>query len=210
MYQLHKETRHASSRRQIDILGARNGVLLLTRQRFRSVMEVSSVNFELKSEAEQDVLIETYQSFLNAISCPLQFLIRTRELDMDKYLRDLGERLSSEREAIYRSQLKNYALFIHSLIETNKILTRNFYVVIPYDGAPATDFSVATEHIAITADIVRRGFRRLGMQCRDLSSVDVLDLFYSFYNPRLAKIQPLSSQAISLLHASFIRSESAS
>jgi hypothetical protein len=196
MYQLHKETRHASSRRQIDILGARNGVLLLTRQRFRSVMEVSSVNFELKSEAEQDVLIETYQSFLNAISCPLQFLIRTRELDMDKYLRDLGERLSSEREAIYRSQLKNYALFIHSLIETNKILTRNFYVVIPYDGAPATDFSVATEHIAITADIVRR--------------VDVLDLFYSFYNPRLAKIQPLSSQAISLLHASFIRSESAS
>ena len=130
---LQKSKSKADARTQIDIEGVRDKVLILPNNNYRAVLDVSSVNFELKSEDEQDILIDTFESFLNSVGCPLQILIRTREIDMDKYLDDLGERLATETEEIYKSQLLNYDEFIRSLIKTNKILTRSFYVVIPYD-----------------------------------------------------------------------------
>ena len=83
---LQKSNRKASARDQIDIQSVKNGVLILPGNKYRKVLSVSPVNFELRSEDEQDAIIDTYESFLNSLGHPLQILIRTRELDMDKYL----------------------------------------------------------------------------------------------------------------------------
>ena len=207
MYLLQKSKSKTSARQQIDIDGVKDGILLLPRNQYRAVLQVSSVNFELKSEDEQDALIETYESFLNSIGCPLQILIRTREIDMDKYLTELDERLGSEQEAIYREQLENYNVFIRSLISTNKILTRHFYVIVPYSPTHKMDFELIREQLGITVDIVNKGLSRLGIHGRELSSLEVLDLFYSFYSPEQAKIQPLTEQALQLVHSSYLQKE---
>src|ERR1035437_4113699 len=102
-----KRKTKASSRSQIAIDGARDGILILSNNQYRAILQVSSLNFELKSEDEQDAIIETYERFLNSVGTSLQILIRTREIDMDKYLEDLRERLGSETESIYRHQLEN-------------------------------------------------------------------------------------------------------
>jgi len=207
MYLLQKSKNKTSSRRQIDINGVKDGVLMLPGNKYRMVLQVSSLNFELKSEEEQDVLIDTYESFLNSVGSPLQILIRTREIDMDKYLSELGEHLSNETEAIYKTQLQNYDEFIRSLITTNKILTRHFYVIVPYNAPPRTDFELVQEQLNLTVDIVSKGLGRLGMHAKELTSLEVLDLFYSFYSPEQAKIQPLTEQALQLLHTSYMQQE---
>ena len=205
MYLLQKSKSKTSSRRQIDINGVKDGVLMLPGNKYRAVLQVSSLNFELKSEEEQDVLIDTYESFLNSVGSPLQILIRTREIDMDKYLSELGEHLSNETETIYKTQLQNYDEFIRSLITTNKILTRHFYVIVPYDASSKLDFELVKEQLGLTVDIVSKGLGRLGMHAKELTSLEVLDLFYSFYSPEQAKIQPLTEQALQLLHASYMQ-----
>jgi hypothetical protein len=201
-----KSTKKASARRQIDIKGVRDGVLLL-RNEYRVVLEASSVNFELMSEAEQDALIETYESFLNSLPSPIQILVRTRELDMDKYLADQKARLEREEEKVYQDQIKNYADFIRGLVSNNKILTRHFYVVVPYASKGEDDFEVAKEQLSIRADIVAKGLMRMGMHSRKLSSLEILELFHSFYNPAQAKAQPIKEQVAHLLNSSFIRGE---
>jgi len=207
---LQKSNRKASARHQIDIRGVKDGVLMLPHNRYRAMLSVSSVNFELKSEDEQDAIIETYESFLNSVGCPLQILIRTREIDMDKYLADLDERLAGESEFIYRQQLQNYNEFIRSLIVTNKILTRHFYVIVPYDAIGKMEFDGIKEQLDLRVDIVRRGLARLGMQSRELPSLEVLDLFYSFYSPKQAKLQPLTQRALELLHTGYVQKKSKS
>jgi hypothetical protein len=207
MYLLQKSKSKASSRQQIDIKGVKDGVLMLPGNHYRMVLQVSSLNFELKSEEEQDALIDTYESFLNSIGSALQILIRTREIDMDKYLGELAERLDGEIETIYRAQLINYDEFIRSLITTNKILTRHFYVIVPYDAPSKTDFEMTQEQLNLKVDIVSKGLSRLGMHSRQLSSLEVLDLFYSFYSPEQAKIQPLTEQALQLIHTSYMQKE---
>jgi hypothetical protein len=204
VFALAKSKTKTSSRGQIAIKGVRDNILLLPNDQYRAVLHVSSLNFELKSEEEQDAIIDTYESFLNSVGSNLQVLIRTREIDMDKYLEELTQRLDGESESIYRKQLKNYDEFIRSLITTNKILTRHFYVVIPYTAGHKADFELIKEQLNLKVDIVAKGMTRLGMHTRQLSSLEILDLFYSFYNPAKSKIQPLTDQALQLIHTALI------
>jgi hypothetical protein len=198
VYIFRKNKTKASSRKQIDIKGVRDGVLILPNNKYRLALELSSINFELKSEAEQDALIDTYQSFLNSLATSLQIIVRVRELDMDKYLEDVKARGEQETEDIYKQQTDNYCNFVRTLITKNKILTRHFYVVLPYDQKEK-DFEVVREQLTLSADIVTKGLARMGMQARTLDSLEILDLFYSFYSPPGAKRQPLKSQTLQLL-----------
>jgi len=202
-----KRKTKASSRSQIAIDGARDGILILPNHQYRAILEVSSLNFELKSEDEQDAIIDTYESFLNSVGSSLQILIRTREIDMDSYLSDLRSRYEGETEQIYRDQLVYYDEFIRSLIQTNTILTRHFYIVVPFSASGKTDFELVKEQLSLTVDIVEKGMMRLGMHARHLTSLEALDLFYSFYNPAQAKVQPLTERALSLIHTALTKGE---
>ncbi len=203
MFKLQKLSRRGKAREQIAIRQVRDGVLELANYQYRLILEVSPVNFELKSEAEQDGIIDTYESFLNSVGYPLQILIRTREIDMDKYLAGIKTRLDKETEEVYVSQLDNYDEFIRSLITSNKILTRKFYIIVPHSGSGKEDFELVKEQLNLAEDIVTKGISRLGMSARRLSSLEVLDLFYSFYSPEQSKIQPLTEQAIQMMADAF-------
>ena len=204
MFALQKSKSKTSARHQIAIKGVRDGILILPNNEYRAILQVSSLNFELRSEEEQDAIIDIYESFLNSVGSSLQILVRTREIDMDKYLADLGERLDDEKEEIYRTQLQNYDEFIRSLITTNKILTRHFYIIVPYKPTGRADFDLIREQLNLKLDIVAKGMTRLGMHSDQLTSLEALDLFYSFYSPAQAKIQPLTEQALQMIRTALV------
>lgn len=203
---LRKSNKKASTRKQINIKGVKDSILILPNHEYRAVIEVSSLNFELKSEDEQDALIDTYEGFLNSLPCPIQIVIRIRELDMTKYLSDLSVRLEDEKEDIYIEQLNNYSEFVGNLVADNRILSRHFYIVLPFN-ARGGDFEAAKEQLTINADIVNKGLMRLGMHTRRLGSLEILDLFHSFYNPEQAKRQPITESVLRLVSSSYVQGE---
>jgi len=195
MFQSQQVKNKGSARSQIGIKEIRDNILVLSDNSYRSILSVSSLNFELQSEEEQDVLIDNFQSFLNSLTIPLQILIRIRELDIEKYLENIHESCSNETEEIYLEQMKNYSKFIRKLISGNKILSRKFYVVIPYDNKAVSEFYIAKEHLLLEQEIIIKGMEKIGMSARQITGLEILDLFYSFYKPDQAKTQPLA-QAI--------------
>ncbi len=204
MSALQKSNKKQSSRQQINIKGVQDGVLMLPGDQYRVILEASAINFELKSDDEQDAIIEAYQSFLNSLSCPVQILARIREMDMQQYLDNFRQASAQEKEPIYRDQINNYAEFVQSLVNTNKILSRRFYVVIPHTDYYGDGFEAVHEQLLLNSDIVGKGLSRLGIQTRQLSSLEVLDLFYTFYNPQQAKRQPITEQTLRLLKDSYL------
>ena len=197
MWLLTKSNSKVSSRRQIEIKEVKDGILVLPNNEYRMVTETSSVNLELKSEDEQDVLIDSFQNFLNSLSIPLQILIRVREVDIDSYLEKIQKEKQHEKEKMYKLQIDNYTEFVSKLVSGNKILQRRFYVVIPYKNLDhAKDFSVIKEHIHLQKDLVVRSLKKLGMKTKVLDSLEVLDLFYGFYNPTQLKTQELKNQIL--------------
>ncbi len=188
-----------SSREQIAIKGVRDGILSLPGKKYRAVLEVSPVNFALKSEEEQEVVIDNYQRFLNSLSMPIQIIMRARAVDMDQYTASWREKAKNEKNPIYKKQIEDYTEFVDKLVTDNSILTRKFYVVVPDTVAKkqdaSTDADLVRQRILLNCDIVAKGLNRLGMQTRMLESLEVLDLFYTFYNPKRAKVQPLTNLA---------------
>ncbi len=193
-----------SSSSQVDIRDISGGILKLSNNKYRQVMATSSINFELKSEDEKDALIDTFESFLNSIGFPIQLLIRTREIDIDDYLNSLNLRLDEEPEEIYKAQLISYRKFISTLISSNKILSRQFYVVIPYDDIKNIGIASIRDQLSIRADIVSKNLSRLGIITKQLGSIEVIDLFYSFYSPERSKTQPLSQKALDVMGSEFV------
>lgn len=195
-----------SSRRQIAIKEVRDGILILPNNEYRLILETSSVNFELKSDEEQDVLIDGFENFLNAIPCKLQILVRVREVDIDRYIEDIGNTKNHEKETIYKNQIANYCDFIKNLVSGNKILSRKFYIVVPYtNGEKTHDMKLIKEHLYLNREIVMRGLEKLGMKARELDSIEVLNMFYSFYNPGSVKTQELTGQTVhALLQHSYV------
>lgn len=188
---------NGSARSQIGIREVRDNILVLSDNRYRMILATSSLNFELQSEAEQDALVDTFQSFLNSLTNSIQIIIRVRELDIERYLEEFEASRASETLPVYQKQMAHYSDFIRKLVAGNKILSRKFYVVIPYDNKDNNDFATIKEQLTLEQEIISKGLEKLGMTARPLGSLEILNLFYSFYQPDKAKIQPLTKAIIS-------------
>ncbi len=194
MWLLKKSLNKISSRNQIAIKEVRDGILVLPKNEHRLVIETSSVNFELKSEAEQDVLIDSFQTFLNSLPSQLQILIRIREVDIDQYVDSIDLLKETEDEKQYLEQINDYTQFIRQLVSGNKILSRKFYIVLPYKPeTKGNTFELAQAQLNLTQDMVIKALEKLGMKARKLDSLEVLHLFYSFYNKGQIKTQELTN-----------------
>src|SRR3990172_12184012 len=190
----------ASSRVQIRIKEVRDGVLVLPNNKYRMILETSSVNFELKSEDEQDVIIDSFQNFLNSLPGTVQILIKVREVDIEEYIENFLRENNHEKSKVYKDQLNNYAIFIKKLVSGNKIMTRSFYIIIPHQPTDGkNDFAVVKEQLKLNADIITRGLDKLGMKTRVLGNIEILNLFYGIYNPNHLKTQPLNENSFKTL-----------
>lgn len=203
MFKLPKLNRKESSRLQMAIKGVEDGVLMLPNDEYRIIVETASINFHLMSEQEQDAIVDIYEAFLNSLSFPIQIVQKVRALDLDEYLDGFERKREAEKVEIYKRQIDGYIDYVKSLVKTNKILARQFYVVIPYRTKGKENMTTAREHLANRLAIVEKGLGNSGIKCRLLNSLEILDLFYSSYSPKDAKQQPLTRQTMDLLQKSY-------
>ena len=122
----------------IEISDIKDGVLILKNGGLRRVLMVAGVNFDLKSEEEQNSLLYSFQSFLNSLSFSLQCLIHSRKLNVEEYLLRLQEREKIEPNELLKNQVSEYQAFIKTLVSQNAIMQKSFFVVVPYDPIQLT------------------------------------------------------------------------
>lgn len=120
----------------VPVKEVRNGVIILKEGGYRGVLMCSSVNFALKSEDEQKAVIGGFQTFLNTLDFSVQIVIHSRRMDIRPYLALLEERTDSQATELMRIQVREYMQFIKNFIEGSDIMTKLFYVVVPYEPAP--------------------------------------------------------------------------
>lgn len=203
MFTLPKLNKKGSSRHQIAIKGVEDSVLILPNDEYRVIIETSSINFHLMSESEQDAVVDIYQAFLNSLSFPIQIVQKVRALDLDDYLQGFEAKKEKESIDVYKNQIDSYTKYVKSLVKTNKILSRQFYIVIPYQAKGKEGIEVAREQLANRLAIAEKGLGNVGIKTRLLNSLELLDLFYSSYNATDAKQQPLTQQTIDLLQKNY-------
>ena len=122
-----------SSQSLINLSQIKKGVIILKNGSLRSVLEVSGINLDLKSEDEQNVILTSWRNLLNNLDFSLEIIIHSRRLNIDPYLNFLQERISQEQTELLKIQGEDYYSFIKGLVTENNIMRKKFYLVVPYD-----------------------------------------------------------------------------
>jgi type IV secretory pathway VirB4 component len=122
----------------VPIKEVRDGVVILKDGGLRMVLMASSINLALKSADEQEAVIAQFQDFLNSLEFTVQFFVESRKLDIRPYVAILEERMSSELDDLMKLQIREYIAFIRDFTDRANIMSKNFFIVVPYDPALIT------------------------------------------------------------------------
>jgi len=199
-----------STQQFVDIEDIKDGVIVLKSGGLRRVVMVGGTNFELKSEEEQNIIIGSYQNFLNTLDFSIQIIIHSRRLNIDAYLKMLSERQDQEPNELLKNQIAEYVEFIRSFVSQNEIMTKTFFVVVPYDGIDISqiakkgilskipffakkeqdktnqeiDFGERLTQLNQRTDQVVVGLEQIGLRAVSLNDEELIELFYNLYNPQ--------------------------
>lgn len=190
----------------VEIEDIKNGVVILKNGSLRSVLMVSGINFELKSEEEQNVITYAYQNFLNTLDFSVQFIVHSRKMNIENYLNKLRERQDQETNELLKNQISEYIEFVRSFVELNAVMAKTFFVVVPYDPVtipgggkrlfgflkfgsraktPVLEQTLEQKISQLNQRVeqVVNGVNQIGLRVVVLNDEELIELFYNLYNP---------------------------
>lgn len=205
-----------STQRYLKIADIKKDTVIMKDGTLRAVLMVSSINFALKSEDEQQAIIGGYVSFLNNIDFPLQVVVQSRELNIAGYLDSMRKKANEQTNELLKNQTLQYIDYIGQLVSLGKIMNKHFYIVVPYN--PLSDkrkgfwqsiieafrpidvinlkeerFIHLKKQLDSRVDSISSGLTSMGLNVATLDTQGLIELFYNSYNQETAANQPLDS-----------------
>lgn len=201
-------TKSETTQNFVPIQEIRDGVIILRNGGMRSVILASSLNFALKSADEQSSILMQFQNFLNSLDFPIQIFIQSRKLDIRPYVALLEGRYKEQVTELMKIQVREYIEFIKTFVENTSIMSKSFFVVIPYDppiigagknplanllskkdSSGSKDMSADEQfrsyrsQLEQRVSVVEQGLVRCGVRAAELGTEEVVELFYKLFNP---------------------------
>lgn len=212
-------TNQSTTQKSLLFSEIRDGMIIMADGSFRSVIACESINFDLMSNREREGIEFSYQNFLNSLNFDIQIYIRSKRVDIAPYLDKLAGIRRSQDNMLLGVLMDDYIGFIEALAEEANIMDKSFYIVVPYSPAPTGEklvekgkgffsqfapkqaanitridgatYQKAKEEIASRSDAVMSGLYQIGVQCAQLTTKELGELYYNVYNPDTAVNQPL-------------------
>ncbi|HEC20930.1 MAG TPA: hypothetical protein ENI70_00245 [Candidatus Peregrinibacteria bacterium] len=214
------QAKTASTQRFLKIAEIKDDTIVLKNGGARAVLQTSAVNFNLKSEEEQNSLVYAFQSFLNTLEHPVQILIRSKKLDIDRYIDNLKEIGEKQVNPLLQKQTLEYAEYISKLVEYADIMEKKFYVIVPANTVGVTpqklnfiqrflesihpqdtvskiftrhkEFENLRKILSQRVNIVKQGLEGCNLRVTRLKTQELIELFYQFHNPVTSREQKIS------------------
>lgn len=194
----------------VPIKEIRDGIVVLEDGTLRAILMASAVNIALKSVEEQQATIMQFQGFLNSIEFPVQISVQSRRQDIKPYLMTLERRVQQQEEELLRLQTKEYIEFIRWFTDSVNIMSKKFYVVVPYSGGllnaqtaqkkgffstlfggqnkkqqelGSSAFEEQRSQLEQRVAIVKSGLSRFGVRSEQLNTEQAIEVYYNIFNP---------------------------
>ena len=210
-----KKNPAVSTQTYLRIAEIRDDTVVLKNGGLRTVLRVSSINFNLKSEEEQNSIVYSYQGFLNTLEHPIQIVVRSKKLDIDNYLEKLRKIGEKQTNPLLQTQTYEYVEYIAKLVEYADIMEKDFLVIVPLDpvraqqpnvlqkffqGMNAKDsytaikqrhdeFEQLKKTLAQRVSSIKVGLENCGLKAAELTTRELIELFYNIYNPTVARYE---------------------
>lgn len=202
-------TKAKATQEFVPIEEIRDGIIVLKNGGLRAVIMVSSINFALKSEDERKAIIYQFQNLLNSLDFSVQIVVQSRRLDIRPYLALLETREKEQTNELMQIQIREYIGFIKTFTENVNIMTKHFFIIIPYtpaiiqgktgnfkfpglgkknknkteNGKVEKKFEENLTQLEQRIAIIEQSLASMGVRGVTLKTEEVVELFYKTFNP---------------------------
>lgn len=208
-----------STQNSLMLSELRDNMVIMADGSFRAVIACKSINFDLMSNREREAVEYSYQNFLNSLNHPIQVLIRSQRVDIGPYIDKLLQIRQNQDNMLLSVLMTDYINFIDNLSQEANIMDKSFFIVIPYypqgDMANIIEqgkgffgkllakptnvitkidtqtYEKSKSEIKNRVDGVIAGLFQMGIQSRQLTTKELGEIYYNFYNPDTAVREPL-------------------
>lgn len=205
-------TTNAATQNFVPVRDIRDGVVIMKNGQLASVLLATSINFALKSLDEQRAILHQFQSFLNTLDFSLQFYVQSRRLNIKPYINLLESREGYQDNDLMKIQLQEYIEFVSSFTSEVDIMTKNFFIVVPYTSTginlsegiggiskllnrkqeeiSTAKFEEEKTQLDQRVSVVEQGMNRIGIRTVTLGNEELVELYYHIFNPDEVNSKP--------------------
>lgn len=160
--------------------------------KYRAIIECTSVNYGLKTNAEKDIIEQAFRNFLNSLQYPISFYIQTKEVNYMKILETLSADV--EQTKVDCPSLEHYAQIYYDEISHLKETIENSkqkkkYIIIPYEDAitmnelnPKEKEEYSKKELISRVSMLVENLSSMGVKGTILNTGDLIELMYSIYH----------------------------
>ncbi len=195
-----------SLQEKMEIAEIKEDVVVMKDGSLRAVLATTAINMDLKSEEEQQAIIYNFQQFLTTFDFSFQIVVSSRRFNINPYVDQLKKKIRLEENILLKNQIKDYVDFIEELIGLSNVMSKMFYIVIPFymievknQGVFKKIFSVANKKKVLyqnnesfetyksqlfqRVDRVASSLSGMGLNGIMLKTEELIELYYNSYNP---------------------------
>ncbi|MCH8089193.1 MAG: hypothetical protein IH955_04180, partial [Chloroflexi bacterium] len=142
-----------------------------------AILQVEPINFMIRNENEKQNINNSFQKFLNALDFPIQFVIGTNYLNLDRYINALELRVedlvSKTKKKIFNKHFESYKEHLINTIKDNSVVDRSFYIVIPEKQEIGLDIQIG---------VIEQQLKALNLRYKRLNNEELTQTLTSFFN----------------------------
>jgi hypothetical protein len=116
------------------LAGVGDDALLLADGSHRAVLEVGGIDLALQGPGEQEAVLAGFAALLNALTFPVQIVVRLVPVDLEPYVVGLERRALDSLEEPLSGLALDHAAFLRRLGRQRSLIERRYYVVVPADA----------------------------------------------------------------------------
>lgn len=170
----------------------RDSMIDLGNYEYRAIIECQSINYDLKTEQEKEMIDASFQRFLDSLTFPITIHLQTKTIDNTRILKSL-ENDMVETVKDY-NHLYNYAnLYFEEMKKINQTIgntkQKKKYIIVPFSDSALLTYSSDEEKYEETlkgmynrCQVIIDGLSSIGVVCKVMTSIEIAEIIYSTYH----------------------------
>lgn len=158
-----------------------NGIIKLKNSSSIKILKVIPINYDLKSELEKEVILNSYKTFLKTCNFNIQILIQSNKENLSSIISKINNK--EEKNPKIKKYRKKYIEYIQKLNHERKSSAKTFFLIIENENSDNEELNEKYIKIKELLD-------RCGNRVEEINSKEeIKEILNSFINRRISQIK---------------------
>ena len=163
-----------------------NGIIKINKNKFIKILKIIPTNYNLKSDLEKTVILNSYKILLKTCNFNIQILIQSNKQDLSQHILNIEKNVQKKENKYLKEISKNYIEFIQKLNYSRNSASKDFYLIITnekienFNSLEIIENDLKEKYFKIKECLSRCGNDTIEVNDKN----DVINIFYSLLNTR--------------------------